>query len=371
MNDDRTSADEKKRQREIRGAGPALQELDAYIRQGVEDKLAPALENRKVQSCLHIMDDMLNQGRLRSGGKVDAGKHQPLICIDHPYRLLCNQPKCLETHVRIDHKDDPETVGRCYVCQAPWREDSTEVTMQVHLRKPVPFFADNRARDRWITFSGDLWTLPVAFLCPRHADALALPLQMQWPPSRPSLEAERAVEDVRYSEAAKKVRWIIDNALVPRVGYMFNRTLDGETVPGCTHLVDAPGAADRPGAAYLDWMCEGVGLLCRDCIGRHMNDLSSPHRDPRHEVCIVCGHHGQDLKPMFVPVILDKPLMVSSQALDALSEIRGARQALGIAGSVYSTPVAWECPAHDGFYDLALELYWPPDDVRPEDVMRG
>jgi len=55
------------------------------------------------------------------------------------------------------------------------------VVARVELHRQVPFYADHRARGQWFTYSGDLWTLPVAWLCPRHKDAVDLPLKMAWP----------------------------------------------------------------------------------------------------------------------------------------------------------------------------------------------
>ena len=45
----------------------------------------------------------------------------------------------------------------------------------------MPFYDDNRARGQWYVIKGDLWTLPVAWLCPRHKDAVDSPLKMAWP----------------------------------------------------------------------------------------------------------------------------------------------------------------------------------------------
>jgi hypothetical protein len=55
----------------------------------------------------------------------------------------------------------------------------------------------------------------------------------------------------------------------------------GQPGSACAHLVDAPMPAYGPRHATIDWMCEGVGLLCRDCVVMHLSDERTPHRDPR------------------------------------------------------------------------------------------
>lgn len=73
----------------------------------------------------------------------------------------------------------------------------------------------------------------------------------------------------------------------------------------------------------------------------------------------MCGHNENDLNPFAAEVKLTAPLMVTSEALDALSEIRGKRMALGYVGSLVTTPIAWEYPTHDGFHDSKVTLHWP------------
>jgi len=62
-----------------------------------------------------------------------------------------------------------------------WREDFEGVYAQIQLHRPVPFYDDNLAKGQWYVIKGDLWTLPVAWLCPRHEGAVNLPLKMAWP----------------------------------------------------------------------------------------------------------------------------------------------------------------------------------------------
>ena len=164
--------------------------------------------------------------------------------------------------------------------------------------------------------------------------------------------------EARYDEAAQLVRHILETAVAPRVSYMLEQTVKGQPLNACMHLVEDTGPALS--SATIDWMCEGVGLQCWKCTIRHMTDPRTPHRDPRHEVCIVCGYRsGNDLNPYASEVKLGQPLMISSPALTVLSDLTGTCTALGYSGHLVATPTAWECPAHDGFLDSDLTLHWP------------
>jgi hypothetical protein len=173
-------------------AKPGILKLGALLALAVEDKLSPALKNRKVQSCLHALDEINTQGYLPLGGQRVLETRQALLCPFHPERLICN--KCTAAHLEHYH-NTPEHQGvGCYVCQAPWREDFEGVVAQVQLHRPVPFYDDNRARGQWFTYSGDLWTLPVAWLCPRHKGAVNLPLKMAWPTVAADVTPESATQ---------------------------------------------------------------------------------------------------------------------------------------------------------------------------------
>jgi hypothetical protein len=120
------------------------------------------------------------------------------------------------------------------------------------------------------------------------------------------------------------VRHILETAVVPRVGF----TLDGWPVRGCSHLVGGvPGAeVDRGDGqlGVLDRMCEGRGLMCRSCAERHLPNPATPHRDPRHGICIVCGYHSESgLNLLAATIVLRKPLVVASPELDAISAPTG------------------------------------------------
>lgn len=131
----------------------------------------------------------------------------------------------------------------------------------------------------------------------------------------------------------------------------------------CTHLVDAP-ALDVEHRA-IDWMYEGVGLLCRGCAARHSRDDSTPHRDPRHEICIRCGYRDDDnLYGLGAEVLLRQPLMIMSEMLKADEEITGRRLVLGYTGTLAPTPIAWACPEHRDLFESEpgrdlLTLHWP------------
>jgi len=160
-------------------AKPGIMKLGALLELAVEAELAPALKNERVRSCLHALDEISAKGLLPLGGQRVLETRQALLCPFHPERLICN--KCAAAHLAHYH-NTPEHQGvGCFVCQAPWREDFEGVVAQVQLHRPVPFYDDNRARGQWYVIKGDLWTLPVAWLCPRHKDAVDLPLKMAWP----------------------------------------------------------------------------------------------------------------------------------------------------------------------------------------------
>jgi hypothetical protein len=117
-------------------------------------------------------------------GDVVASERRIYLCPQHPYRLMCDAPAsevtgwpgCVASHYATEHEDE-HTTGRCFVCEAPLRDNFTPITAEVQLHRPIPFFDDNRARDHWFVYSGTLTTLPVGWLCPRHADPFQGPLR--------------------------------------------------------------------------------------------------------------------------------------------------------------------------------------------------
>ncbi len=173
-------------------AKPGIMKLGALLALAVEAELAPALKNERVRSCLHALDEISAQGYLPLGGQRVLETRQALICPFHPDRLLCN--KCAAAHLAHYHNTPEHQAVGCYVCEAPWREDFEGVVAQVQLHRPVPFYDDNRARGQWFTYAGDLWTLPVAWLCPRHEGAVNLPLKMAWPTVADDAALEGVIE---------------------------------------------------------------------------------------------------------------------------------------------------------------------------------
>jgi hypothetical protein len=168
-------------------------------------------------------------------------------------------------------------------------------------------------------------------------------MTMDWTP-----EHLARLEEVNNVYAARLVRHILDTAVVPRVGYMLAGTLDGRPVPGCHHLMGSPlDKTPTTRAGVLDWMCEGEGL-CRGCALEHLSDPATPHRDPQQEVCIVCGHRDDhSLHALPARVKLRKALPVTSDSLVMLGDQMGQKIAMGYVGELLTTPIAWECPAHE------------------------
>jgi len=173
-------------------ATPGIMKLGALLALAVEDMLRPALKNERVRSCLHALDEVSAKGILPLGGQRVLETRQAVICPFHPDRLLCN--RCAAAHLAEYHNTPEHQAVGCYVCQAPWREDFEGVVAQVQLHRPVPFYDDNRARGQWYVIKGDLWTLPVAWLCPRHKDAVDLPLKMAWPTDTSNVTPKDVIE---------------------------------------------------------------------------------------------------------------------------------------------------------------------------------
>src|SRR3954447_24418741 len=122
---------------------------------------------------------------------------------------------------------------------------------------------------------------------------------------------------------------------------MLADTLNGQPVRGCHNLVGHPwDTSSPPQRAVIDWMCEGTGLLCRDCAAEHLSDPATPHRDRRHETCIVCGLVSDtNLHALAAHVELRKPLMLTSDPIDMLSDLIKQKIAYGFVGDLVTTPV--------------------------------
>jgi hypothetical protein len=184
---------------------------------------------------------------------------------------------------------------------------------------------------------------------------------------------EEIHDNIGQTSAAMKVRHILETAVMPRVAYMLNQTKKGEAIHACEHLVGMPGDGDDSAGppGFLDWMCEGVGMMCPDCTVRHMSDETTPHCDKRHACCIVCGQQGDDLNALDAKVELREFAVMTSDASDAFSTFVGERVGRGFQGIIALTPIAWECRKHDGFFESKVKLVWPglsgPADVEVED----
>jgi hypothetical protein len=74
-----------------------------------------------------------------------------------------------------------------------WCGTAPFVTAEVQLHRPIPVYDANRARGDWSAISGTIRTLPVGYLCPRHAELVMLPLRMGWPMDA----SDVTLEDVR------------------------------------------------------------------------------------------------------------------------------------------------------------------------------
>ncbi len=138
-------------------------------------------------------------------------------------------------------------------------------------------------------------------------------------------------EEHQLTVAERKTRHILETHAQPRVGWLLNRPDDGQPVPACPHTT---------GMYVVDWMCEGVGLLCPDCSAEHYVE-EGPHLHPRHRCCIVCGVTS-GLAPLTATVRMIRQVRTS-----------GGRLVVGLLGT---TPIVWECRLHDGFLDTEIEL---------------
>jgi hypothetical protein len=146
----------------------------------VEDALAPALGPRqRVHACTHVVGDVSGRNLLRTGSSV-AVEQRALICPMHPGELLCDEDRCVRHHHQQFHADDDPT-AYCFVCEIPVPEEVvTPVWGVVQLHRAVPLFAPTTS-GRYFTYSGELWTLPVTYLCPRHSGLVEVPIRVAWP----------------------------------------------------------------------------------------------------------------------------------------------------------------------------------------------
>src|SRR4051794_29806004 len=95
-----------------------LAKLGTMLALVVEDALRPALEGKRVRSCLHVMDEIYRDVRPRGQAASDR---MVLICPMHPGRLLCDAPPsehgwrgCATSHLMHDHGRE-SVAGSCFV----------------------------------------------------------------------------------------------------------------------------------------------------------------------------------------------------------------------------------------------------------------
>ncbi len=171
---------------EMISAIPGMVKLGTMVAAVVEDALADARNGRRMQSCLHAVDEA-NTGN-PGGGMLPIGwrretSRTAFLCVRHPRRLLCDKPAgrvgpgCVAHHFVTEHRD--EAVARCFTCEQPIPEEGvTPVFAVVALRQPLSV---SSSYDREFQYRGELQTLPITYLCPRHARQVDLPIPITWP----------------------------------------------------------------------------------------------------------------------------------------------------------------------------------------------
>ena len=181
------SDDEKLARLEMISAIPGMVKLGTMVAAVVEDALADARNGRRMQSCLHAVDEA-NTGN-PGGGMLPIGwrretSRTAFLCVRHPRRLLCDKPAgrvgpgCVAHHFVTEHRDEA-AVARCFTCEQPIPEEGvTPVFAVVALRQPLTV---SSSYDREFQYRGELHTLPITYLCPRHARQVNLPIPITWP----------------------------------------------------------------------------------------------------------------------------------------------------------------------------------------------
>lgn len=174
----------------------------------VEDALRPALNGRRVETCLH-MHTLFSTRRTSDGRFVPeegSRDRQVFVCAIHPHgtattpQLFCQED--VRQHYETEHHGDYDSAV-CAVCETPirvrardgsgyvYRGDFTPVFGVIELLKPLPvqFLRQPRGRDWAVTngdYLGDITTTAVTHLCPEHAGSVDLPLRYQWPAGDPT-----------------------------------------------------------------------------------------------------------------------------------------------------------------------------------------
>ncbi len=193
------SEDEKWARLEMVAAMPGMVNLGAMVGAVVEKALAEVLNGRHKQSCLHLVDAA--NGWRTGGGVLQVGRERTLdrmafLCVRHPDRLLCDEGEspgislgCANSHMAEQHKD--EMPARCFTCDQPIPEDHiTPVFAEVKLHRPVPIYYSG---DSVLQYLGVLHTLPVTYLCLRHAKQVDLPIRIDWPTTAEGITPEDVI----------------------------------------------------------------------------------------------------------------------------------------------------------------------------------
>lgn len=178
--DDGTSA-----RLEMVTALPDLIERAGRTALAVESALDPAREGQPVRACRHAVG---------AGRGVSAGDGRLVLCPRHPDRLLCDDTSspggrgCAREHVRSEHAD--EDSPSCLVCGQSMEVPAlAPVFAIVRLHEPLTV---HTASDVCFRYTGELRTLPVAHLCPRHAPLFPEPWVLPWPMTAGHRSAEDA-----------------------------------------------------------------------------------------------------------------------------------------------------------------------------------
>jgi hypothetical protein len=148
----------------------------------VEGALDAVLDGRRMQSCLHAVD----QATGIVVGQVKTTDRVAFFCPAHPTRLLCDNPGnhigpgCMHHHMLTEHRD--EFPAMCFVCHQPIEPELlvTPVFGKIELHRSVPVYYDWQSEYQYL---GPLRTLPVTYLCPRHSRLFDVrkPWVINWP----------------------------------------------------------------------------------------------------------------------------------------------------------------------------------------------
>lgn len=173
---------------ELNEAQEGMTKVGAMLALTVETALARALDPARgtVASCRCIMASIFRKpdGRGRQADERVETDRRAMICPQHPEALWCDDPWCIRRHVELQHADD-DPVARCFACEREIPEDKVTpvfAVVQLHRAVPICYSVQNEyGAERKVTYSGDLWTYPVTYLCPEHAGLVELPIRMGWP----------------------------------------------------------------------------------------------------------------------------------------------------------------------------------------------